>query len=186
MGLFDFVSDIFGGGDSGGSSGGNASADEMARIARELWNQSKGVRDPFLAQMSQFMTQGWDPTTSKMWDPLKANVEQQYSTARNNILSNVPAGGSLLESLADNENAKAGTLSGMAGNLIQDMYNKAYGISTNSPQQSISGMLGAGQLYNQAYMGNASNQLANQGGLSSLLNLGQGLGNSINWIKNLF
>lgn len=186
MGLFDFVSDIFGGSSSGGSSAGNASADEMARIARELWNQSKGVRDPLISQMANFMTNGWDPTQSSMWDPLKAGVEQQYSTARNNILSNVPAGGPLLENLADMETSKANTLSGLAGNMIQDMYNKAYGISTNSPQQSISGMLGAGQLYNQAYMGNASNQIANQGGLSSLLNLGQGLGNSINWIKNLF
>lgn len=186
MGLFDFVSDIFGGSSSGGSSAGNASADEMARIARELWNQSKGVRDPLISQMANFMTNGWDPTQSSMWDPLKAGVEQQYSTARNNILSNVPAGGPLLENLADMETSKANTLSGLAGNMISDMYNKAYGISTNSPQQSISGMLGAGQLYNQAYMGNASNQIANQGGLSSLLNLGQGLGNSINWIKNLF
>lgn len=186
MGMFDFIGDIFGGGSSGGSSGGNASADEMARIARELWNQSKGVRDPLISQMANFMTNGWDPTQSSMWDPLKSVVENQYSTAKGNIMSNVPAGGPLLESLADNENAKANTLSGMAGNMIQDMYNKAYGISTNSPQQSISGMLGAGQLYNQAYMGNASNQIANQGGLSSLLNLGQGLGNSINWIKNLF
>jgi len=52
MGLFDFVGDIFGGNESGGSPQGNAAADEMARIAREYWEQSKGVRDPLISQMA--------------------------------------------------------------------------------------------------------------------------------------
>lgn len=184
-GLTNFVSDIFGGSPSGGSSGGTASADALSRLAQEYWKQSAGVRDPFLSQMSQFMTQGWDPTTSAMWDPLKANVESQFQTAQNDIKSQLPAGGNLLESLADTSTAKANTLSGLAGNMIQDMYNKAYGISTGSPQQSMSGLTGAGSLYNQAYSGNAQNQMANVAGLGGLMGLGSGLGSGLGALGGL-
>lgn len=185
MGMFDFIGDIFGGNESGGSAGANASAQDMRRMTNEFWTLTSGVRNPFLTQLSNFMNQGWDPTTSAMWDPLKSNVESQYGTARNDIMSQLPAGGGLQESLADNSNAKAGTLSGLAGNMIQDMLNKAYGITTGSPQTALGGAQGAGGVYNQAYSGNAGNQMANVAGLGGLMSLGSGLGSGLGSLGSL-
>lgn len=176
MGLFDFVSDIFGGNQSGGSPQSTAAADTLARLSQQLWDQTGIIRQPVFSQLADFMKGGWDPTTSPMWDPLKANVENQFATAKGNIMSNVPAGGALLESLADTETSKANTLSGLAGNMIQDMYNKAYGTAMNSSGQALSGYGQAGQLYNQAYSGGAQNQLANIAGLGGLMSLGSGMG----------
>lgn len=185
MGMFDFIGDIFGGNDSGGSQQANAAADTLARIAQQYYDQTAGLRGSVIDQLTGFMAGGWDPTQSALWDPMKSNVEQQFSTARNNIMSNVPAGGPLLESLADTETSKASTLSGLAGNMIQDMYNKAYNVGTTSTGQTASAYGQAGQLYNQAYSGNAQNQLANVAGLGGLMSLGSGLGSGLGALGSL-
>lgn len=185
MGLFDFIGDIFGGNESGGSQQANTAADTLAKLSQQLWDQTGIIRGPVFGQLANFMNNGWDPTTSPMWDPLKSNVESQFSTARNNIMSNVPAGGALLENLADTETSKANTLSGLAGNMIQDMYNKAYGTAMNSSGQALSGYGQAGQLYNQSYTGNAQNQMANVAGLGGLMNIGSGLGSGLGALGSL-
>lgn len=155
-------------------------AEEQVKFAREVWGQATPVRNPVLDRLSTFMQHGLDPTTSAMYAPLKNQTEIAYNTGRDNLMSQVANGGALYEGLAGLEQSKASTMGGLMAQILQDEYNKAYGIATGAPQQTQSGLLGAGQTYASAMNNNtasglvsalANQQLAGNNILSSLMSL---------------
>ena len=104
---------------------------------------------PGLAGPQQISPQGGtdpfrvDPSASPLYAPGKFALERQFQGAEEGILSSLPQGGALLESLANAQIGKAGALAGLEADISQDFFNKIYGLATGAPQQSIGGLGGA-------------------------------------------
>lgn len=104
------------------------------------------------------------PTYAPLFGLQKQSLEQQYQMARKNLMGSVAPGGNLAGGLADIESSRAANVGALpaqlAGNITQDLYNKAYGYVTGVPQQSIAGIGNAAQTY--ASTQNAALQAAGQ------------------------
>jgi hypothetical protein len=81
------------------------------------------------------------PAYAPLYQLARSGVESQYGQARENIMSSTPRGGALAENLANLEMGRAqqaGALPAqIAAPLIQDIYNKAYGVAFGAPQTSL-------------------------------------------------
>jgi hypothetical protein len=129
------------------------------------------------------------PGYAPLYQLARTGLESQYNPARQSIMESTPRGGALYENLANLEMSRAqqaGSLPAtIAAPLISDLYNKAYGVAFNSPQQSMAGLGAATSSYNQlqgltaqgqmqqAALAN-QNSLAGSAGLGSLAALGLG------------
>ena len=127
------------------------------------------------------------PGYAPLYQLARTGLESQYGQARENIMASSPRGGGLAENLANLEMSRAqqaGSLPAtIAAPLIQDIYNKAYGVAFGAPQTTLSGLGGAASSYNQLYGTQAAYQsaqatqaqqagLAGAAGLGSLVGLG--------------
>lgn len=155
------VDAVFGGGDDG-----SAASDAAANIANSMWNSTGKIRNPLIDMMAEVTGGNFDPASSPLFSGVKSNVDDQFKTAENNVLSMIPEGGVLQDALAGLETGKAKTLSEMMGSLENDWMNKAYGAAFQAPGEAMSGLTSAGALDSQNYA-------TNQGLLGDL---GSGLG----------
>lgn len=107
----------------------------------------------------------------------KRRIESQYKVALDNLMANSPAGGALISSLSDLEQGRAGALGDLEANVAQDLYNKVYGLASNTPQTSMSGLSSAASSYGGMYNSGLANQAqANQMNYQGMYGLGQLLG----------
>ncbi len=97
-----------------------------------------------------------DPTASAMYAPIKNTAEKTYQTGMENLMSKVPNGGALIEGLTNLEGQKASTLTDEIGKIVQDMYNKAFAMSTGSQTATTQGLSNAASNSNSLL--NALNQ----------------------------
>lgn len=121
-----------------------AMARETAAKGNELFAAGKPVFSRLGNQFANFLSGDFDVTQSPLWAPGKLAAEQAYGSAQQNILSNMPAGGALLDELGDVERAKANTLTNLSGQVGQDMFGKAMTYGMGMPQLGISAMTGSG------------------------------------------
>jgi hypothetical protein len=143
--------ELFGGSSAKKVQGG---ADAQARMAQDMYNSSKPIRDPLIQRYSDFVGGNLDPTANPIYNPAFTNMkranEEQYGIARQNLLDTLPTGGVLQSQLGNLEMQRAQGMEGGLNDLVQriigDEYGKAYGMATNSPQI-------AGQLYQGAQSG---------------------------------
>jgi len=182
-------------GDSGKGGGGNKHASRTARkIAKsvkakgsELYSTSRPVWSGLGETFSNFLSQPFDVgdvTSSPLWEPGKLAAEQAYQNAQQNLLSNMPSGGALLQGLGDTERAKANTLTNLAGQVGQDRYNRyenmmdrAMNYGLNMPQIALGGMTGSmGSLSNLAGTEAAANAQQQSAKLGKGGDLGLGAG----------
>ena len=115
----------------------------------------------------------YDVSQNPMFAAGKKSASDAYQSAKDSILASLPAGGSLLDALSQARIGEANTMTGLASNLAQDIYNKAYGLATGVPQQSMAGLGNAANAYSNA-IGPGVTQQANNNNL--LGSLGQGIG----------
>jgi hypothetical protein len=177
---------------------GNITADVRAQQAAQQAMQGTGLQGGTQTTTSStpagFTSSGlYNPYNLPGYAPLyqlaRTGPESQYNPARQSIMESTPRGGGLYENLANLEMSRAqqaGSLPAtIAAPLIQDIYNKAYGVAFNAPQTSIAGLGGAMSGYNQLQGLSASgalqqaalanqNSLASSSGLGSLAALGLG------------
>lgn len=155
-----------------GDKGGNTyAADTAAQIAYQMFTESEPLRSQIIGRGERFLGDegAFDVTQSPMWAPGKAAAEDVYSAAQEGILANLPRGGALQESLAETERGKARTLTDLAGQIAMDEYNKAYGLATLTPQQSLAGL---SSLAGSEAMAQATEQAAGLGLIGSLFGAG--------------
>lgn len=129
------------------------------------------------------------PAYQGLYNTARAGVEGQYNQARNQIMSQLPKGGQLNEALVNTSLARAqqaGALPAqISTGLIQDIMNKAYGLASGSPTQTMGGLgaasQGLGQAQQTAAYADAANAAASAkmmgglgGGVGSLLGMGIG------------
>lgn len=203
MGCFgdtgDFVSDtvsgLFGGGDieipnlTSSVAQSNPYMDMLAKIANFEFNRSRPVTGALSNYLLNFMgykrtadggkkrlKTTFDVSTLPWYQSGKKSIMDSYASAKNDILATLPAGGTLLDSLANARMDAAGTLGDFASNLASDMFNKAYGYATGAPGSAITGLTGASNAYSSGL--NTGSLL--QGQNNDLLSLlGQGAGSLI-------
>lgn len=83
-------------------------------------NEGGNMQTPYTLTME-------DLTKDPRFSMLKNANEQQFGLARDNIISGMPAGGQLLDRLADLETDRAGAMVSGLGGLSQDIADKTYG-----------------------------------------------------------
>lgn len=140
-----------GGKNSGSGDASSAAANKLADISAQMFEEGSGVRGQIQDMASKVLSGEYSPRMLPAYAPLyaesKKGLESQYNVARNNIMSNTPAGGALYSALADLENKRASSI-GSAGNtltssLVSDIINKGYGGAYNSAGSALSGLSGS-------------------------------------------
>jgi hypothetical protein len=162
----------------------------MADISRSLWDTTQGSRSALLQKYQDYLGGTYDPKTDPTYAPqysaYKSGLEGQYGVAKSNLMSSMPQGGQLYNSLANLESNRAGDVGAIEGNLTsqiaQQLMQGATSAAFQTPSVSLSGL---GQA-NAGYSNRMSQQMASQGqgkaGLGSGLGsmLGMGLGAAMN------
>ena len=107
----------------------------------------------------------YDVTRNPVWGAGRNVIENQYDVARQNTLSNMPKGGALVDTMSDVDQGRAQALGGLASQVSQDEYNKAYGMATGAPGQAMSTM---SSLAGSEAMANAQQSAGKMGALGDL------------------
>lgn len=119
--------------------------DVLSNLAVDLIRQTEPLRDSLIDRSQDFLSGGFDPTKTPAFGARKLAAETQGQNARDAILANLPAGGALMDKLADVEIAKAGSLTGAASDIFDNEMNRAFSLATGAPLQT-----GLGTLNSQA------------------------------------
>lgn len=123
-------------------------------LPRELWTTTKGIRGDITTMLEDFTSGDFDLTTNPMFAGGKANIENAYKTSMENLLANVPSGGSLNAEIANLAEGRAMGMTDLISGIQNDLLKMAYGAGYGTPGQVFGGM-------NQA-TGNLSNYMAMQ------------------------
>lgn len=123
-------------------------------LPRELWTTTKGIRGDITSMLEDFTSGNLDLTTHPMYAGQRANIESAYRTGKEDLLANVPTGGSLNAELANLAEGRAMGMTDLMSNIQNDLLKMAYGAGYGTPGQVFGGM-------NQA-TGNLSNYMAMQ------------------------
>ena len=161
------------GGGGGGSAPPNPYESVLASIAQTEYDRAKPLRDSSMDQFMQLIQGSFNPKTSAMYKPifdsLRSAAGAGESQSRDAILAGTARGGGQTEALANlagNAAAqRAGVESGASNQVIMDLMNKSYGLSSGSPAAAMSGLGQAGQLgmQNQALYQQQQQMASNQG-----------------------
>jgi hypothetical protein len=119
----------------------------LADIAKRLFESTDPLRSSLIGQSADFLSGGMDPTLTPEYSAIRNFANQQSSQAKDNILSTMPSGGTLLDKLADVDISKARTLTDASAGIYGDNMNRAMSLAIGSPlQTSISGTGAAAQM----------------------------------------
>jgi hypothetical protein len=129
--------------------------DLLTIMANETYGNTAQARDLINRRGLDFMQGNFDPSTSPAWAPTKNMAEQQYSSAKQDIMGNTPKGGALLRELSGANMDKARTMVNQSGNIAQDEYNKIFGLATGAGT-TAAGILNPAVAANTALSGQAS------------------------------
>lgn len=178
-----------GGGGKGGGGGGKTQPSvyeqALARIANEMYDTTKGIRQTSLDQLSGVLGGNYNvqklPGYAPLYSTLRSGMEDQYNVAKENVTNSLPRGGALTSALSDLEGNRAnqvGSLSAqISGPIIQDMMNKAYGTAWQTPAQATQGLGAASSSFANRYASDNALQGSNNGILSGgMSGIGQGIG----------
>lgn len=99
----------------------------------------------------------------------KQQVENQYGRGMDNLLASMPAGGAMYENMVGMEQNRAQSIGDLAAGVYQDLYNKAYGVATGTPQQSVSQLAQIGAASDAAEAQRDAGQSAAAGGAASAI-----------------
>lgn len=143
------------GGGSGGKKGGEtpkATAspyeEALSAMALKTYRQTEPLRENLIGQYQDFVSGGYNPQSLPGYTPAfglaKTGLEDQYSVAKQNIIENMPRGGSLTGNLANMQMQRArdvGSLPAqLSSNIISDIFNKAQSTAMGGAQMGMSGM----------------------------------------------
>lgn len=163
------------GGGKGSSDDAGDAAKMQAAISSMLFQESTPLRTNLNARYMNFLNdpENFDVTSSPIWSPARRVLDEQYQNTIDEIMSRQPVGGAMSENLTNAAIAKQDLITNLTSQVLQDEYNKAYGVAYQTPQTSIAGLSGAGSTYAQAAQAEAAQ---NQGTMGLLGDLGSTAG----------
>jgi hypothetical protein len=115
------------------------------QMLQDLFNQTAPIRQAMFTDWNQLLSGQPSTYMNTAFGSLRGPVEQQYATAKENVLANTPRGGGLFDQLTNVETARAQNLSDILGRLYIESLNKAYGAAWNAPTTTISGLQTLGE-----------------------------------------
>lgn len=200
-----------GGGGKGGSvqPQQNPYTQQQAELSQKLWDETDPTRQALTSKYNTFLSGNYDvrqdPSFQAIYNPSytagRQGLEQQYTQAKQNALSNFAPGGALARQMMGLETARAsdvGSLPGqltsqLSGNIINNLNTQAYGMASGMPAVSIGGYGSSGNTYQSALNQEMQSQSQGKGGLGSGIGsmLGQGIGGytrsdaGSKWLSNI-
>jgi len=129
-------------GKGGGGGSGDAAA-QQAQLAQLLAMQSNPLRQQLIDRSGAFMGGNLDVTQSPMYGALKSQTESQYQNARNNVISDMPAGGTLTGALVGLNSNRANALAQGSGAIAEGELARAMTLATGQTGQAMSGLSSA-------------------------------------------
>lgn len=139
------------------------------RLPMELWNTTGTMRKNVTNTLERFTGGTMDLANEPMFAPGKAAVEDAYTSAKDNILANMPAGGSMQSALTDLEGQRARGMTDVYGKIQEDMFNKAYGAGYGTPQTSIAGANASASNLSNALQAHQASASQNAAGIGELI-----------------
>lgn len=162
----------------GGGGGGSPAAAEQAQLARRLFAETDPLRRALSARFEDFLGTGEveGPVAERVrglsTDPirraLKSGVESQFGNAREQIIEDTPAGGALVQALAELEAGKARTLSAGEGAIAEEDFGRnlaIQGLERSAFDRELTGALGLAT----GQTGSAISGLGQAGGIQAAL-----------------
>jgi hypothetical protein len=120
-------------------------------MGENLWNTAQPVNTALGGIFNDFLSGGFNVTNTPQWSAALNVANSQYDQAANQIKGNMPAGGQLLNALADSSNQRAGTLTNFAGDLANQLFGQATGWTDKAGQNAALAYGGAGDIQSKLY-----------------------------------
>lgn len=154
-----------------GDVGESAGANDLSTAALDLLAQTDPLRRSLIGRSEDFLAGNLDVTQSPMYAGLKQSAENQYGTARKNILATTPTGGALTSALTGLEGSRANMMTQGTSDIANQELARAMGLATGTPLTAAFGGLGtAGSIQSQMAMAQAQQNAAEKQAM------GQGMG----------
>lgn len=143
-------------------------AESAYNKANQYWDETSGLRTGIIDRLTEFVEGGFDPTKSPMYAATKNATEQQYGTALDNLLASLPAGGSINEGITGLEVGKATNLLNAISQILQQEYNAALGIMSQSPAVTFQGLGTGGNINAPVLTSNATENASNMNAFGNI------------------
>jgi hypothetical protein len=138
-------------------------ANKLAWIAEQQLQQAQPIKNALIDRSKAFLGGGGDLYGTPSFQALKSASDTQFKTARNNVMSSLPQGGALLESLANLEGQKASNLTQGYGNLYENELSRAFALGTGGTPVAMNALGQAAGVSGQlAQAQSQQNQAMNQ------------------------
>lgn len=152
-------------------------ADEQARIARQLLGEAKPTRNLLFDNANQFLEGGRDVTQLPSFRAGFNVMDEQFQNAQDSIIGLTPEGGGLTSALADLERGRATDISQLAGALSEAEVNRGLQLATFGTAQGSSGLQGAATSQAMRAQAEAQQNAAKSGALGNMVGSAFGMFN---------
>lgn len=135
-------------------------------LARMLVEQSDPLRTGLIDRSTEFIA-GGDVMSSPQFLAFKDATGDQFSRARENVISSTPAGGALTSALTNLEGQKASALTQGAGSIYEGELSRALALGTGITGMGQSGLDAAAQTQAARAASEAQQNAAKYGALGA-------------------
>ncbi len=137
-------------------------------MAEQYWNQTDPVRSGVIDRLAKFVKGGFDPSTSPLFAQQKNSIEQQYGTAKDNLLAALPGGGAINEGVTGLEVGRANSLIDTLAQIFNQEYMASLGMATTSPETAFMGMGTGGDINKGTLDSQSAKQVANMNAFGNI------------------
>lgn len=109
-------------------------------LLENMANQSMPLFQQQTQNAMDILSGNFNAAESPLFGGIKQGIEEQYQTARDNLLSQLPSGGAIGSSLASLERGRAGSLSQALSDIYQQYLPAAQQMAVNLPVQAAGGL----------------------------------------------
>jgi hypothetical protein len=154
------------------AAGSSSAYDVQSQLAQQLFSQTDPIRQSLIGRSQDYLTNGIG--ASPQFDAFKANEEAMYNQARDNIISDTPAGGALTSALVNLEGNRARDLTQARGAIDSEELARAMTIGTGTTGQALGALGQAGGIQAQIAAANAARNAEKDAAIYSAIGTGVG------------
>lgn len=147
----------------GGKKGGpvpNESAEALAEISRQMFQETTPIRQGLIGRSNDFLTGNMDVSSTPQFLSMKNAADVQFGQARDNTIARTANGGGLVDALAGLESDRANFLTQGAGDIAESEMSRAFGLGTGLLPQTTGGLGQAASIQQQQIASQQAQQAA--------------------------
>lgn len=118
---------------------------QMIANSNQYYQQTQPMRDLMLKRVTDILSGNYNPASSPAYAPMKRATEQTYGTARGDIMSSLPGGGTQQRALGNLAVAKGGKLTDIMSQILSGELTNAYKVSEQSFPEAMKALLESSQ-----------------------------------------